>query len=77
MFSVELKVNGRLVGHIYGKSIQPDMEDMTCYRYEYYEPEDSILKAGVVAHCRVENADGLRKLISIILEDVDKKIKKG
>jgi len=68
MLSVELKVNGALVGHIYGRNIQGDT--ISKYKYEYYEPESRKFIKGTVTHRRSE---GLRNLISIILNDMEVK----
>jgi len=67
MLSVELKVNGTLIGYVYGKNIAPVPGGKYRYEYEYYEPELRELKTGVVLHKR---EDGLRTLVAAILEDV-------
>lgn len=40
MFTIELRVNSTLVGHVYGKRIKENGERRQ-YEYEYYEPEAS------------------------------------
>jgi hypothetical protein len=72
MLTVELKINGTLVGHIYGVNKgECPREDgygrYTIYEYEYYEPGNKKLIDGTVFHKR---EDGLRKLIEIILVDI-------
>lgn len=66
MFTVEIKINGALIGHIYGLN-QGEQSGMTKYHYEYYEPEQPKLSVGTVLH---ERDNGIRDLISLILADV-------
>ncbi len=71
MLSVELKVNGVMVGHIYGRNISGN-DHMYCsehiYRWEYYKPEQRQMVSGTVKHIR---DDGIEKLISLILKEVE------
>jgi len=69
MISVELKVNGVMVGHIYGRNVQQVGADEYLYKYEYYEPEKHATKRGKVVH---KKSDGIRELIRIILEDLER-----
>lgn len=71
MFSVEIKVNSQLVGHIYCRnvgSVSTDLEDKCEYKYRYYEPESGDLFKGDVIHRR---PDGIRNLVNKIINDVD------
>lgn len=66
MFTVELKVNGALVSHVYGHNAE-DLPDGRClYDYEYYEVAKRKVKRGKVKHHRM---DGLPCLVAAILED--------
>ena len=73
MFTIEIKINGSMIGHIYGRNIGytedcgPN-EHMMNYTYEYYEPETREIKSGRVKH---ERTDGARRLVQLILEDLD------
>ena len=66
MFTVEIKINGSLIGHIYGHNEGPT-PDGDRYRYEYYETEKRKVVNGEVVHHR---ADGIRPLIAAILSDI-------
>lgn len=78
MFTTEIRINGDLIGHVYChnkgqvKNILPEKQQ---YRYEYlyYDVELKKLTSGEIFHVR-EN--GIRKLICLILQDVDKKNKR-
>lgn len=74
MFTVEIKINGSLIGHIYGhnEGDSPDGKGDK-YRYEYYEPETREVRNGNVVHRR---SDGIRKLVAAILNDAEPKTKK-
>jgi hypothetical protein len=48
MFSIELKVNGTLVGHIYGRRIE-EHGDRRKWEYEYYEPEAGELEKHTIS----------------------------
>ena len=70
MFSIEVRINSQLVGHIYchneGNVGQPDIHE---YRYTYYEPESAKIKQGQVYHSR---KNGIMKLAEMILIDSNK-----
>ena len=69
MFTVEIKINGSMIGHIYGHN-KADIANGVCrYEYEYYQPELRKMVCGEVTHAR---DDGIRELISMILNDVNK-----
>ena len=78
MFTVELKINGSLIGHVYGHNEglveQPhdfsNSNPKSKYKYAYYGVENQKLINGKITHSR---DDGLERLISSILLDVDKK----
>jgi hypothetical protein len=67
MFTVELRVNGTMVSHIYGRNIAPACSGKHRYEYEYYEIERRQTHRGVVEHRR---ESGIRALIASILEDI-------
>ena len=70
MFTVELKINGALIGHVHGinKGLYPEGKGETLYNYEYYNVEERDLIAGHVLHKR---DDGLPNLVRLILEDME------
>ena len=69
MFTVELKINGALIGHIHGQNITTESNSGECeYSYEYYDVQKKEINRGQVVHNR---PDGIRNLIKIILEDLE------
>ena len=72
MFTVEIKINGALIGHVYGKNLGVVSGDadgvITKYGYEYYEPEKRKITSGEVKHHR---SKGVRPLLTKILNDVE------
>lgn len=69
MFTFEIRINGSLIGHIYGHNeSRTDDEGRDEYSYEYYETGTRKLIKGTVFHRRVE---GIRPLVTKILTDVD------
>lgn len=80
MFTTELRVNGNLIAHIYGRNVctcvpmnylKEDFQDHDCtYEYDYYDVETRTLTKGTVEHNRQGK---LRQLIATILMDVEKK----
>ncbi len=66
MFEVDLKINGRMIGHIYGHNEGEQSCGDTLYRYEYYRPESREIKCGTVMH---ERSTGIEKLVASILND--------
>ena len=71
MFTFEIRINGTLIGHIYGHNEDRyDKEGRTEYAYEYYDVETRKQIKGKVFHHR---KDGIRKLVKLILEDTDRK----
>jgi hypothetical protein len=69
MFTVELKVNGAMIGHIHGvnKGLHPEGKGETIYEYEYYDVEERDLIKGKVFH---KKGDGIKHLIRLILDDI-------
>ena len=66
MFSIEIKINGSMIGHIYGRNIgNTGAKDQ--YIYEYYEPELRKVISGNVNHKR---SNGIRELLAVILKDI-------
>jgi hypothetical protein len=69
MFTCEIRINGTMVGHIYGRNTK-DVEGGTLYNFEYYAPEARSTKHGNVVHRR---SDGIEKLVAAILTEATKK----
>jgi len=67
MFTVEIRINGAMIAHIYGRNIAPLPNGKTRYEYEYYEAETHKVQNGCVEHLR---EDGIVPLVSSILDDV-------
>ncbi len=69
MISVELKVNGVMVGHIYARNITPvdKLVGLNLYHCEYYRPEKRKVSKGKVSHKR---EDGIEKLVGKILTTI-------
>ena len=67
MFTTEIRINGALIAHIYGRNCGTNREGATMYSYEYYEPETREVTNGQVTHMR---DDGIRHLVKLILDDV-------
>lgn len=84
MFTFEIRVGGTLLAHIYGvnvcdvcgvddlgKILEEELKKHKCsYTYEYYETSTRKVISGTVKHYR---GDNIRKLIVLILKDVEKK----
>lgn len=77
MFSVEIRINSQLIGHIKGKRVTPIELEMLAdesdseYEYEYYDVESGVLVHGTVTHRR---KDKIRRLINLILADAEKRL---
>lgn len=66
--SVEFKINGQLVGHIYFHN-EGYVNDRSClYAYEYFSWPNGKTKSGKLRHVRDE---GLEKLVKLILQKVE------
>jgi len=71
MFTVEIKINGSLINHIYGHNEGPSsVRGNDAYRYELYEVETRSIRNGNVNHDR---KDGINALVAKILQDADTK----
>ena len=67
MFTTEIRINGALIAHIYGRNCGHNQDGAAMYSYEYYEPETREVMTGQVTHMR---DDRIRHLVKLILEDV-------
>jgi hypothetical protein len=74
MFSLELRINNGLVGNAYCVNEFVTEEGIGVYNIEYYRVgrEPSVIKFKI-AHKREEDAE---KLALLILQEVDKRLKK-
>ena len=72
MLTVEMKINGTLIGQIYAHNKGFNHDNNTHeYKYHMYQmgmDGEPVIKEGWVSHYR---EDGFNKLISIILEDME------
>jgi hypothetical protein len=66
MFSVEIKINGAMIIHIYGHNKGSNGAGKTLYDYEVYEVASRALAKGEVAH---ERSAGIAPLLVKILKD--------
>jgi hypothetical protein len=67
MFTVEIRVNGTLIAHVYGRNAgDARTEGLTQYFYEMYRTEDRKVITGSVEHMREL---GIESLIARILVD--------
>ena len=67
MFTVEIRINGSMIGHIYGRNVGEVGKGKHEYHYEYYEPENRTVVKNTVVHDRKKS---IRKLITTILNDI-------
>ena len=67
MFTIEIKINGSMIGHIYGHNEGPDPNGTgdTKYAWEYYRPKSREIKHGTVFHSQEA---GIESLVCKILE---------
>jgi hypothetical protein len=72
MFTIELRINGALIGHIYGRNVGVFSKDKCRYKYEYYEPENRGIIKGEIVHNRNK---GIRALVCDIFKKVEKESK--
>lgn len=69
MFTLEFRINGMLVGVVYGHN-ERDLSADTCeYSYHYHEVDKGNILSGHVVHVR---EDGLAKLCQKILTDAER-----
>jgi len=75
MFTVEIRINGNLISHIYGHNEEIDnlKNDLYKYSYRFYNAETGKLISGNINHKR---DSGINKLVTLILNDVEKGKKK-
>lgn len=66
MFEIVVKVNGSMIGHVYGQNLTG--EELSTYYFDYYQPMKGLVH-GEVKHLR---ADGIEKLIIKIMDRVRK-----
>jgi hypothetical protein len=66
MFSAEIRINGNLIGQIYGHNLTEQVKGKDSYAWEYYRPVTGLVK-GIVLHRRDE---GIEKLLTLILKAV-------
>jgi len=69
MFTMEIRINGTMIAHIYGRNTGETKDGAHEYVYELYETETRGVVNGTVYHKRQE---GIKKLVSAILADADK-----
>jgi hypothetical protein len=73
MFTIESRINGMLIGVIYGQNMgfadEPN-EDMCQYNYTYTDIKDGVSILGSVNHHRDQ---GLAKLVVAIYRDMEDK----
>lgn len=73
--SIELKINGTIIGHIYYHNEGYITEGECQYLYEYHSwPNGVTITDGVVIHTRVQ---GVEVLAELILREINKKILKN
>lgn len=71
MFSVEIRINGNLVSHLYGQNMIDIDDDKKCrYRYVYHRVDKLDSTEGNVSH---KHDDGIEKLLQIVLKDMEKR----
>lgn len=69
MFTVEIRINGSMISHIYGRNVsESQTSGKHVYDFEYYQPETRKIQKGQVEHNR---SDGINSLISSILDIVE------
>jgi len=72
MFTVEIKINGSLIGHIYGQNMGQVPSGKTRYEYDYYDVDRREKTKGELLFQR---EDGIRALVAAILSKEDKSSK--
>ena len=68
MFTVEIKINGSLIQHIYGHNEGEDADGKTRYTFDLYDVQEQKLIKGEVKHHRHE---GIRPLLTQIFKEVE------
>ena len=70
MFTSEIRINGTLIVHIYGRNLSLDDDSaQDHYYYEVYRAETRKIRTGTISHHR---PDGIEVLIGLILNDAAK-----
>lgn len=69
MITAEIRINGQFLGHVYCVNEEGDPDDWCDYSYEYYRPEQGLIK-GEVRHFR---PNGAAALLKEIFEDIETK----
>jgi len=67
MFTVEIKINGSLIAHVYGHNTGRMTGGKSDYDWHYYSTEKGTVISGQLSHFRVL---GMNALIGDILEKV-------
>lgn len=67
MFSTEIRVNGEMIGHLYGQNIGYTNPNKHNYFYRYYDVTTGITTEGYVTH---ERDKGIKVLLAKIMEDM-------
>lgn len=67
MLTAELKINGTLIGHLYGHNEGYNTDGSCEYSWHYYKTETGAVVKGTLSHKR---EDGLEELIASILRSI-------
>ena len=59
MFTIEVRINGSLISHVYGRNTGTTPDKGDAYEYELYTPESRAVVKGVVHHRREEGINAL------------------
>ena len=72
MFTVEIRINGALISHLYGHNEGRDDGDWWNYSYHFYtlDNDKDKLKTGTIKHRR--DKDSINVLVANILKDIKK-----
>lgn len=69
MFTVEIRINGTMVVHAYGRNTDKrDQDGKTIYDIEFYQPERPQLCKFPVLH---DKNDGINKLVEAVLREAE------
>ena len=71
MMTVEIRINGSMIAHIYARNAGCNNGDMDKYIYEYYRPETNKVVNGIVNYKRDNGACGLTLAI---MKDAERKL---
>ncbi len=57
MMTLEVRINGTLIGHVYLRRTQTDrLKNIAVYEYEVYSPGDGVIASGHLEHPYPDNA---------------------